>query len=53
MREYSSWQQLRLGDEILKAEVRKVCDIALDDGLDLAQINEDKDPNYFKARRVK
>ena len=53
MREYSSWQQSRLGDEILKAEVRKACDVALDDGLDLAQIDEDKDPSYFKARGVK
>ncbi|KAF3398272.1 hypothetical protein F1880_005600 [Penicillium rolfsii] len=53
VREYSSWQQSRLGDEALKAEVRKACDVALDDGLDLAQIDEDKDPNYFKARGVK
>ena len=53
VREYSSWQQSRLGDEILKAEVRKACDVALDDGLDLAQIDEDKDPNYFKMRGVK
>ncbi|KAH8434447.1 uncharacterized protein LDX57_012094 [Aspergillus melleus] len=53
VREYSSWQQSRLGDEILKAEVRKACDVALDDGLDLAQIDEDKDPNYFKTRGVK
>jgi RES domain-containing protein len=53
VREYSSWQQSRLGDEALKSEVRKACDVALDDGLDLAQIDEDKDPNYFKTRGVK
>lgn len=53
MREYTTWQQSRLGDEALKAEARKACDVALDDGLDLAPIDEDKNPNYFKARGVK
>jgi hypothetical protein len=53
VREYSSWQQSRLSDEVLKAEVRKACDVALDDGLDLAQIYEDKDPNYFKTHGIK
>lgn len=37
----------------MKTEVRKACDVALDDRLDLAQIDEDNDPNYFKARGVK
>ena len=37
----------------MKAEVRKACDVAPDDGLDLAQIDEDTDSNYFKARGVK
>lgn len=41
--EYSIWQQSRLGYEELKAEVKKACDVALDDGLDMAQIDEDKD----------
>jgi len=53
VREYSTWQQSRLGDEALKAEVRKACDVALDDGLDLVQIDEDKNPDYFTKRGVK
>ncbi|CAG8428374.1 unnamed protein product [Penicillium salamii] len=53
VREYSTWQQSRLGDEELKAEVKRACDVALDDGLDLAQIDEDKDPDYFTKRGVK
>ncbi|KUM55832.1 hypothetical protein ACN42_g11406 [Penicillium freii] len=53
VREYSTWQQSRLGDEELKAEVQKACDVALDDGLDLAQIDGDKDPDYFVKRGVK
>jgi hypothetical protein len=31
----------------LKAEVRKACEVALDDGLDLVQIDEDRNPEYF------
>ncbi|KAJ5256672.1 hypothetical protein N7478_012776 [Penicillium angulare] len=36
VKEYGTWQQSRLSDKILKAEVRKVCEVALDDGLDLS-----------------
>jgi hypothetical protein len=53
VREYSTWQESRLSDEVLKAEVRKAYEVALDDGLDLAQIDEDKDPDYFTTRGVK
>lgn len=52
-REYSSWQQSCLSDEELKAEVKKACAVALDDALDLARINEDKDPDYCTKRGVK
>jgi hypothetical protein len=30
-----------------------VCEIPLDDRLDLVQIDEDKNPEYFTKRRVK
>ncbi|KAJ5715999.1 uncharacterized protein N7483_013180 [Penicillium malachiteum] len=53
VREYSTWQQSRMSDEVLKAEVKKACDVALDDGLNLAQIDEDKSPDYFTKRGVK
>ncbi|KAL2005971.1 hypothetical protein VTN00DRAFT_9625 [Thermoascus crustaceus] len=53
VKEYSDWQQSRFADEALKAEVRKACDAALDDGLDLEQIDDLKDPEYFKKRGVK
>ncbi|KAJ6105727.1 hypothetical protein N7512_009244 [Penicillium capsulatum] len=45
VREYSTWQQSRLSEKVLKAEVRKACEVALDDGLDLVQIVEDKIQN--------
>lgn len=53
VREHSTWQQSRLSDKTLKAEVRKACDVALDDGLDLAQIDEDESPDCFAKRGIK
>ena len=35
VKEYSNWQQSKVGDPILKAEFQKACDVALADGLDL------------------
>lgn len=52
-------QQLRAEEEVTgeppawKAEVKKACEIALDDRLDLVQIDEDKNPEYFTKRGVK
>ncbi|KAJ5986554.1 hypothetical protein N7451_010919 [Penicillium sp. IBT 35674x] len=53
VREYSTWQQSRLGEDALKAEVKKACEVALEDSLDLEQIDEDKNPDYFTKRGVK
>lgn len=53
VREYSTWQQSRLSEEALKSEVRKACEVALEDGLDLVQIDEDKNPDYFTKHGVK
>jgi hypothetical protein len=50
---YSNWQQSQVDDPVWKDEFQKACGVALDDCLDLEQINEDKDPNYFKERGVK
>lgn len=47
VREYSTWQQSRLSEEALNAEVRKACEVTLDDGLDLVQIDEDRNSEYF------
>lgn len=51
--EYSNWQQSTVSDEILKTEFRKACDVALEDGLDLMQIHEDQDPEFFIKYGVK
>ncbi|KAF3404054.1 hypothetical protein F1880_010328, partial [Penicillium rolfsii] len=51
--EYSNWQQSQVDDEKLKAEFRKARDAALEDGLDLMQVHEDQDPEFFIKNGVK
>ena len=53
VKEYSYWQQSKVGDQILKAKFQKACDVALIDGLDLEQIHEDQNPSFFTERGVK
>ncbi|CAK41748.1 hypothetical protein CBS115989_3613 [Aspergillus niger] len=50
---YCDWQQSQVANESWKDEFRKACDVALGDGLDLDQIEELSDPEYFKNRGVK
>ncbi|KAL2826367.1 hypothetical protein BJY01DRAFT_241374 [Aspergillus pseudoustus] len=50
---YCDWQQSQVGHASWKVEFQKACDVALDDGLDLDQIDELSDPEYFKNRGVK
>jgi hypothetical protein len=51
--EYSDWQQSKVNDEILKIEFRRARDVALADGLDLEQVYEDQDPEFFITHGVK
>jgi hypothetical protein len=53
VKEYSEWQQSNVGDEILRAEFAKACEVALQDGLDLEQVHEDQDPGFLSGRGVK
>ncbi|OJJ65576.1 hypothetical protein ASPBRDRAFT_201703 [Aspergillus brasiliensis CBS 101740] len=50
---YCDWQQSQVANESWKDGFRKACDVALGDGLDLDQIDELSDPEYFKNRGVK
>lgn len=50
---YCDWQLSQVENELWKDEFRKACAVALEDGLDLDQINELSDPEYFKNRGVK
>ena len=51
--EYSDWQQSRVRREDQKNEIRKLCNIALDHGLDLQQLYDDQDPGFFVKEGVK
>jgi hypothetical protein len=50
---YSDWQQSRVRREDQKDEIRKLCDIALDHGLDLQQLYDDQDPDFFTKQGIK
>jgi hypothetical protein len=46
VKEYNEWQQSKVGDEALKMELQKACNVTLG-GLDLEQVYEDQDPDFF------
>ncbi|KAL4937299.1 hypothetical protein BDV06DRAFT_227080 [Aspergillus oleicola] len=50
---YCDWQQSQVGHASWKVEFQKACDVALNNGLDLDQIDELSDPDYFESRGVK
>lgn len=45
--EYADWQISRVDTQIYKDNIKKPCDIALTNGLDLKQIHNDQGPNFF------
>lgn len=53
VRMYSDWQQTQVADEELREEIAKARDTALQDGLDLEQIFEDRDVSFFVRNGVK
>lgn len=53
VRRYSDWQCSQVGDESLKTEYQKACDLTLDDGLDLEQVYEDQDAQFYVDKGVK
>ena len=53
VRMYSEWQQTQVADEALQREFAKACNVALQDGLDLEQIVEEREVNFFVQKGVK
>jgi hypothetical protein len=53
VKNYSNWQQSKVSDVALKVEFQKACHLTLADGLDLEQIREDQDPDFFIEKGVK
>ena len=50
---YSEWQQSKVIDQTLQLEYQKACDATLRDGLDLEQVFEDQDADFFIRSGVK
>lgn len=50
---YSEWQQSNVVNEAQKIEYQKACDAALLEMLDLEQVYEDQDPEFFVRSGVK
>ena len=53
VKEYSEWHASEVDDEDLKNDFRKACQVALNNGLDLQQIVNRPDPNFFIEREIK
>jgi hypothetical protein len=51
--EYTEWQQARVSNESFKDNINKAPDVTLEHCLDLMQIYEDQDPEFFIRRGVK
>lgn len=51
--EYAEWQQSRVSNETFRDNITKARDVTLDNCLDLMQIYEDQDPDFFVNRGVK
>ncbi|OJD25365.1 hypothetical protein ACJ73_03267 [Blastomyces percursus] len=51
--EYSNWHKPRVSSEMLKDDIKKACDVVLANGLDLKQIYQDRDPDFFVKNGVK
>ena len=52
MREYCKWLESRATDEAYKADFRKICQVTLENHLDLELILEDPDSGFFVQRGI-
>lgn len=53
VKEYGEWQASNVNDDILKVAFRQVCDVMLENGLDLEQVYKDQDPGFFIGKGIK
>lgn len=51
--EYAEWQMSKVDNETLKHAFREVCDVMLENGLDLEQVYKDQGPKFFIEKGVK
>jgi hypothetical protein len=52
VREYCKWLESRATDEAYKADFRKICQVTLENHLDLELILEDPDSGFFVQRGI-
>ena len=52
-KEYGEWQMSNVENDTLKSAFRQVCDVMLDNGLDLEQVYKDQDPDFFIEKGIK
>ena len=53
VREYRKWLESRATDEAYKADFRKICQVTLENHLDLELILEDLDSSFFVQRGIR
>lgn len=53
VKEYSEWQVSNVKNDSLKSAFREVCDMMLENGLDLDQVYRDQDPHFFIEKGIK
>jgi hypothetical protein len=53
VRAYCKWQESRATDEAYEADFRRICQVILENRLDLKLILEDTDPGFFVQRGIK
>ncbi|OJD24349.1 hypothetical protein ACJ73_04284 [Blastomyces percursus] len=53
VKEYGEWQVSNVIDDTLKAAFQQVCDMMLENGLDLEQVYKDQDPDFFISKGIK
>ncbi|KAJ5808848.1 hypothetical protein N7474_010117, partial [Penicillium riverlandense] len=53
VREYCKWLESCATDEAYKADFRRICQVALENHLDLELILEDPDPGFFVQRGIR
>lgn len=51
--DYSDWQKSRVRGYDQKDDIQNMCDVALEHGLDLQQLYDDHDPDFFISRGIK
>ncbi|KAJ5202940.1 hypothetical protein N7449_005019 [Penicillium cf. viridicatum] len=53
VKKYGEWQVSNVENDSLRTAFREVCDVMLENGLDLEQVYRDQDPNFFIAKGIK